>query len=509
MPLPLCSQARPRTTPGQSAAGDPKRRSLAKPVRTTARSRAAPVVEAITLALLFGCQPSGTTTPPANADPATPSATDPTGPTEPDGPTGIAGVDDDTPSTWAPDSPYSQLDAPAARAEASRILEEVSAARRLPVTGQIEVDVVSKAGIREFAKESMYEHITPEQLALIGRVQSSLGVLPRDADAEQIVLDMLEDGVAGFYDPAKKTLFIGDFVDRTTLSMVVGHEIAHGLQDMHFDLEKHQQPLHHQSDREAARRFLIEGGAQATYLAWVSGTSGLHAIDDGVLDAMGNQVLDLADTVSPYPILVRSLQLPYADGTATVVRLVRQKGWKAIDALYERLPQSTEQMLHLDKLLAREAPRPAKVDHATLEKQFGPLAVVWHDSLGEAELLGMLADVEPSAAARRAAAGWGGDHYLALNRPSDGSQGPPWPIPMVVALVVWDTDRDAAEFEEALAAYLEKNVPDDHALDRKGDRVVFATGIPADIDASDLLSAAWKAARVGTKSERGRRKERG
>lgn len=398
------------------------------------------------------------------------------------------------------------LDGKTAQAEADRILGEIAVARNLAVTGPVNVDVVDRPGIREFAKRSMYEHTTPEELRLLGRVQASLGVIPRDEDPERIILDLLEDGVAGFYDPKEKTLFIGDFVDRGTLSMVVGHEIAHGLQDMHFDLEKHQEPLLHRSDEESARRFLIEGEAQATYLAWVSGESGLHSIDDGVLDAMGNQVLDLAGIASTYPILVRSLQLPYADGTATVLRLVRDKGWESIDALYADLPTSSEQLLHIDKLLAREAPIPAKMDAGPLQALLPSTSVVWHDTLGEAELLAMVAQVRRSTDARRAAAGWGGDHYVALGRSDrQGSASPG--VPLIVAVTVWDSEDDAEEFEEIFGEYLERMVPD-HAIDRRDDVVVFATGIPADVEASRVMTAAWKGAHVGPRPDKGKRRRR-
>ncbi|MEX1364947.1 MAG: hypothetical protein AB1Z98_17595 [Nannocystaceae bacterium] len=424
------------------------------------------------------------------------------------------------PQTSADDDEEGWLDAATAQAEASRILEEVAAARNLPVTRDVEVNVVDRPGIRSFAKRSMYEHTTPEELARLGRVQASMGVIPRGSDIEQIILDLLEQGVAGFYDPTEKTLFIGDFVDKVTLSMVVGHEIAHGLQDMHFDLQKHQEPMLHRNDEETARRFLIEGGAQATYLAWVSGTSGLSAIEDGVLDAMGNQVLDLADFASDYPILVRSLQLPYADGTATVTRLVRQKGWDAVDALYEHLPDSSEQMLHIDKLLAREQPIVTTIDVSVLQALIPGTELLWHDTLGEAELLSMLAQSVRSTEARRAAAGWGGDYYVALDlvpaaesgeadQAADGDRQHVgrWSVPLVVGVIVWDSDRDAAEFEEVFTDYLQRMVPDDHAIDRRGDRVLFATGIPADVEASKLVAAAWKGVRT-QEPRRQRRKDR-
>lgn len=472
-------------------------RSQARPAATVGRNRrgSGRACGLGAIALLFGCQTSAhhVTHPPDSANSA---VVDDDGEGRPAGSGTASRRSGDPPAQgW--------LDGKTAQAEADRILAEIAKARNLAVTGPVNVDVVDKAGIREFAKRSMYEHTTKQELQLLGRVQASLGVIPRGADPERIVLDLLEDGVAGFYDPKEKTLFIGDFVDKGTLSMVVGHEIAHGLQDMHFDLHKHQEPLRHRSDEESGRRFLIEGEAQATYLAWVSRQGGLHTIDDGVLDAMGNQVLDLAALASTYPILARSLQLPYADGTATVLRLVRDKGWEAVDALYEQLPASSEQMLHLDKLLAREAPIPTKVDGAALVGLVPEGTIAWHDTLGEAELLAMLAEVQRSTVARRAAAGWGGDHYVAIERQGSDAAG----VPMIVAATVWDTEDDAEEFEEVFGEYLRTNVPD-HAIDRRDDVVLFATGIPAELDASRVLATAWKAVQVGPRPDKGKRRRR-
>ncbi|MEM9458827.1 MAG: hypothetical protein AAGF11_31910 [Myxococcota bacterium] len=453
------------------------------------------------IALALGCQT--TPLPPPSVAP-TQGAKTASSPTPPAKQAESSDSKDESDEGW--------LDSATAQAEAARILEEIAKARNLPITRTVHVDVVDKPGIRKFAKRSMYETTTPQELRLLGRVQASMGIIPRDEDPEQIVLDLLEDGVAGFYDPKAQTLFIGDFVDKVTLSMVVGHEIAHGLQDMHFDLQKHQQPLRHRADEETARRFLIEGGAQATYLAWVAGEQGLGVIEDGVLDAMGNQVLDAAHLVSDYPILARSLQLPYADGTATVARLVRDKGWEAIDALYDDLPQSSEQMLHIDKLLAREAPIPTQVDADGLTALWPESTMVWHDTIGEAELLSMLAHVEPASVARRAAAGWGGDHYVALDLPPDRQGNNTPSVPVVVGVTVWDSDRDAQEFAENFGDYLERMVPD-HAIDRRGDQVLFVTGIPPQTPASKLMSTAWKSVTVtrpDRKSKRRRRrKERG
>lgn len=387
------------------------------------------------------------------------------------------------------------LDPETVREEARRILAAVAKARNLELRGEVQVDVIDKAGIRTFAKQSMYEHTTAAELALLGRIEGSLGVLPQGADPEQVILDLLEQGVLGLYDPKRKTLFIGDFVPKSMLSMVVGHEIAHGLQDMYFDLAKLQEPIRHASDAESARRFLVEGEAQAAYLAWVSGVDGVAALTDPVLDALGDQALELAGLASPYPILARSLQMPYADGTATVVRMVQQGGWGAIDELYDPLPTTTEQMLHVDKLRAREPAITVSIDPAALAPVAAKagMALVWHDDIGEAAFLAMLAELGDAKPARKAAAGWGGDHFLAFDAKEPGSA-----PPLVAAVTVWDSEADAQEFEAAFRTYLAEHAAGGHVIDRKDRRVVFATGIPSAIGKDSLRSALWRGAKVGT-----------
>ena len=373
-----------------------------------------------------------------------------------------------------------------------KIMEAVATARALPVTGAVEVAVMRRAEIRDYAKVAMYEHNTREQIRMFTRIESAMGVLPLGADGEAILLDMLEVGVMGLYEPKRKTLFIGTHVDDGQLDMVVGHEIAHGLQDMHFGLERLQKPIRGDSDAEAARTYLVEGDAQAAYLAWVSGAAGLGSISPEVLLATGNQALDLAD-LADHPVLARSLQLPYADGTMTIAALVRAHGWPAVDALYSALPTTTEQMLHLDKLLAREAPVAVVADPDALAALLPGQHVVWQDNLGEATLLTMLADVEPAPIARSAAAGWGGDRYLALDRQPAGA------APLIVGVVAWDSEDDAAEFEATWRLYLEKVMPDAFILQRRGDQLLFAAQVrdPASRDA--IASHAWSAFTVAGK----------
>ncbi|MFO7565994.1 MAG: hypothetical protein R6X02_25345 [Enhygromyxa sp.] len=377
-------------------------------------------------------------------------------------------------------------------ASARRIIQEVAATRGLPVTGEFAVELIGKDGIREFVREALYEQMSAAEIKLMGRVEASLGVLPVGSDGEQVMLDLYELGVLGIYDPKRKVLLIGDFVDRSMLGMVVGHEGAHGLQDMHFDLEALTKMNKGQSDLDTAKTFLVEGDAQASYLAWMMGSEGLEGIGDDLLTAQADMVLKLReDSGIPYAALARMLQMPYTDGTMNVIRLARDQGWAAVDALYQEMPTTTEQMLHLDKLRAREPAKPVKIDPAPLLELVGDHQVVWEDELGEAGLLAMIAGVAPPHTARAAAAGWGGDRYIVLERETN-----PAAAPLLVGVITWDSEREAREFEPVFERYLEASKPDAHLLVRKRDKILYATHFDVIGDnepAKQLSQAAWRA----------------
>lgn len=419
------------------------------------------------LGLLLAC---GHGVPAGPAVAATPETTSPSG---------------HAPST-SPTPAAAGVSQPRAEAITKKIMEAVAAARGLSITGGVAVEVLSRGEVRSFAERSMYEHHSRDEIKLFTRIEASLGVLPPGADGEQILLDMLELGVMGIYEPKKKAMLIGTHVSESQLDMVVGHEIAHGLQDMHFDLLRLQKPIPGDSDAETARTFLVEGDAQAAYLAWVSGPSGLNAIPPEVLATVGDQALSLASMLD-HPILNRSLQLPYADGAATVAALVRAKGWSAVDALYRDLPTTSEQMLHVDKLMAREPAIAVTAAPAALAAALPEHALVWQDTLGEATLLCMLADAVPTSDARAAAAGWGGDRLLVFDRKAGADV-----TPLVLGLVAWDSEDDAREFEAAFNTYLMERMPTTSLVRRRGDRVLFATGVPAGLGGA-LDPAGWAA----------------
>ncbi len=376
-------------------------------------------------------------------------------------------------------------------AMARRITDEVAIARGLPVTGEFTVELIDKPGVRAFVRDAMYEDLSREEVQLFGRIEAALGVLPIGSDGEKVLLDLYEFGVLGIYDPKRKTLLIGDYIGTGELGRVIGHEGAHGLQDMHFDLETLAKVSRGASDRDTAKTFLIEGDAEATYLAWMSGANGLAAIGDDLLALQADMVLSVDESMIPNPTLTRKLQMPYTEGTAAMVRLAREQGFAAIDALYADLPTTSEQLLHFDKLAKREPALLVVVDAQPVLALLPDHREVWQDEIGEAGLLAMMAEVEQPGIARKVAAGWGGDRFVVFDRQTD-----PAAAPLLVGLIAWDSEADAKEFEGSFRAYFEQTKPGDHLIQRKGREILYATHFAAALTGqadplAGLAKAGW------------------
>jgi hypothetical protein len=181
-----------------------------------------------------------------------------------------------------------------------------------------------------------------------------------------------------------------------------------------------------------------------------------------------------------------------------VAQVYKQGGWEAVSAAYKGLPQSSEQVLHQEKYVAREAPQ--KVTVRDLSASLGRgWRMADNDVQGEWGCYILLDEVLQTVdVSKRAAAGWGGDRYALFvgARKTD----------VVVALkTVWDTEPDAREFFDAYVKRTTKRYgvePSEvaHAdrqvwttqegavvIERQGSAVVVIEGVPDGVDAKALV----------------------
>jgi hypothetical protein len=400
-----------------------------------------------------------------------------------------------------------QDDRAALMAAADDLLRQVSALRGLRVKAPVARGVLSRDEIGVKLRARLDEEYTPAEIDAEARVLRRLGLLPAGVDYAKLLLDLLMDQVAGFYDPHARRLYIADWLPMEMQRPALAHELAHALQDQHFNLGAYMKPLRDDGDRQLARAALVEGEGTALMLEFQAQSMRLP------IDQLPDLIAQLGDTLlrgggmgqsatfDAAPTFLReTLLFPYFDGLRFVMSLRRGKTWKRIDEVWKSPPESTEQILHPDRYLAKD--EPVKIA-ARAVAALAPRKEIRRDVLGELTLRILFRSRLPEPQADAAAAGWGGDRLVAYAA-DDAAQ------PVVIDLSVWDTEPDADEaaaaFRRLFAKITGGNAPEGPVarfldpngevwrVERHGREVLCLFGAPAANDAA-IADEAWKALR--------------
>jgi len=194
------------------------------------------------------------------------------------------------------------------------------------------------------------------------RVLKRLGLLPADVDYEKLLLDLLMEQVAGFYDPFAGKLYIADWLPLEMQRPALAHEIQHALQDQHFDLKRFATPIKDDGDRQLAHSALVEGDGTAVMLEFQAQAMGLPADQLPILiEQVGKQMLQGSFGQTPQfdkapPFVKETLIFPYLTGLTFVESMRKTAPWTKIDEVFKAPPESTEQVMHPEKYAAKEHP---------------------------------------------------------------------------------------------------------------------------------------------------------
>ncbi|MEZ4361073.1 MAG: hypothetical protein R3B48_12890 [Kofleriaceae bacterium] len=372
--------------------------------------------------------------------------------------------------------------AAAALARVPKIKEGLAKLRGLPFHADVPAELQSTADFRAFMRKSIDEELPTDKAESIAVAYEHLGLLETKLDLRKTLEDAMVSQAGAYYDPTAKKFFLvmvpsSDIM----LDTISAHELTHALQDQHFDLKRYYdvkdpQVQRYGEDALSARRFIVEGEATLTMLAYVTGEMSnrdalspeLQPAMDLQLNALANMgvdqlkemskqqqassFLDLGDDIraaidamdSVPLILMLPLLESYGRGALPVYAAYKHGGWDEVAKLYQHPPESTEQVLHPDTKLfpTRDLPRVI-----TLPKTPAGFEVVYGETLGELSwrVYFLLWDKESSATASE---GWDGDRYVVL-RGKDGAL-----VSMIAT--TWDREEDAQEFEAAYRKSLAK-----------------------------------------------------
>jgi hypothetical protein len=248
---------------------------------------------------------------------------------------------------------------------------------------------------------------------------TAFGLLPRGFDLDHALLELCRAYLLGIYDPERQSVLLSNRPSANEERREL-HELVHALQDQHFRVSDRLEWTPGGGDAVAALQSFAEG-------------------DASLAEQVAGLTNETAEPVAPpnaVPrLLLASSAALYADGLLFAEALYQKGGWEAVNSAWRDPPQSTEQLLHLEKYARRE--RWSQLDGATLP---GCSELHW-DTIGEQGLRLVLEEWIHADLARRLAEGWDGDR--ATIHDCDGSRHLSWEL-------AFDSPSDAREFAEAL-----------------------------------------------------------
>ena len=374
-------------------------------------------------------------------------------------------------------------------AATNEVLKETSELRQLSIIKPVPSSTQSRDEIQRAIIKNLDQETSPADLHASEVILKKLGLAPAAFNYRDLMVRLLTEQVAGYYEPKTQQFHLADWIDVDGQRPVMAHELTHALQDQHFNLRRFEKWPKGDSDAELAAHSLIEGDATLAMVLYIA-SNPLRAMT--FLKSIG-AMAGASEELNQAPRAVReSLLFPYQEGLNWTRELYRLGGWNEVSEAFQALPQSTEQILHPAKYFAREAPvKVVLPDIAPLlnaaekrsevrgqsseirnqqseDRGQGPVKAgpdstavnatgrklpptpdsrnswkrISSDVNGEFGFYLILDQfLKSPAESRRAAAGWGGDRFDLY----ENAQGQA----CYVSVSAWDTENDAREFFDA------------------------------------------------------------
>lgn len=420
------------------------------------------------------------------------------------------------------------------RARTEQFERDIEDLRGLKFKNPVEIGIQNRDELREKMMEEFDDEMSDEKAEASKKVMVKFGLLPKDMELKQFMIDLMTEQVAGFYDPEEKSLFLirggekkeagSDPNDMMMAQMgasqddvVAVHELTHALQDQNWDLLTMPMEGVPNDDLVTAQKAVVEGEATYVMYDWLLQQRGmsLDMLPEGIMEqamgggggGAGGGMPGMEQMEKAPKIIKEGLIFPYMGGLKYIMKTKKEGGgWEAIDKIYADLPSSTEQILHPEKYDAENRDYPQTVTLPDIAKLCGDdWKVLDRNVMGELStdvLFQEIMNVKGSKT-KKASSGWDGDQYVCCEDPKTKDVALVW-------FTTWDSEDDAREFGTAMRKTLQKkygvetpDVDEDTKkvwkttpggpvmLERRGMDVLVVESVPAD-RFEDMATAVWK-----------------
>jgi len=409
------------------------------------------------------------------------------------------------PSTQAPEKPPSQVQVPPAKSAPSQpssaepekkitpqeadelfhsvdeILQFASKDTNLPIKHPVKRELASREIVRSYITKHMEEDQDAQRLQRSSASLKKFGLVPRDFDLKKFLLDVLQEQVAGYYDPKTKTVYLLDWVNAEAQRPVLAHELTHALQDQSFDLERwlkvtksadkkpnsnlddtHYDPEEEQSARES----VSEGQAMAVLVDYTIAPSGKTIAESPMIAQFFKQSTIENTGTSPIlaaaPLYLReSLIFSYTYGLEFVAQLLAKGGKDmAFAGALKKPPRDTREIMNPKAYLTDQHVEPFYLPRLSpvLGSKYDKYDI---GSVGQFDVYVLLKQFNGLDVAEGLSPAWRGGTYMVVRRldaksPAPGNSQPDQHDLALIYLSRWASPQDAGRFAGAYAAALPK-----------------------------------------------------
>ena len=337
----------------------------------------------------------------------------------------------------------------------------------LPIRKEVKRKLTSREEVVSYLTSHMNDRDT-QRLRRSELVLKKFGLLPREFDLEKLLVALLREQVAGYYDPKTKTVNLLDWVPIEEQEPVMAHELTHALQDQTIHLEKWMKRGEKElaeikkdptaadienDEMDTARQAVVEGQAEAVMLQYALAPVGRSIVDSpDLVDAMESGMVNGTPDSTVFkdaPIFLKeSLTFPYSYGMEFEIKLMQKGGKeKAFAEVLRNPPHTTRQIMQPETYISGEKIEPMRVpDFAHDFKAYHKFDI---GAMGEFDVAVLIEQYAGKKLSKQMYPEWRGGYYYAARLKVDAA------APLGLLYVSrWSSAEKASEFAAIYAKSL-------------------------------------------------------
>lgn len=359
------------------------------------------------------------------------------------------------------------------------LVDNIAAIRGYHNPKKINVEFLDRSSLLENVTAMIDKEYSQERIEAEEFIYKWLGLLPRQADYKDTIINSQVSQMAAYYDPEKKKIFLGEWVHPVFAEYILIHEIVHALQDEFLNLDDFI-PKGDNWDLSFARSSFVEGEATALMLDYLLRKDGREFKYSGDIFSLIEE-----EILSQYPYARENILYNlYGFGASFIQTYLNRYNWDELDAVYKSPPCSMKEIIHPEVYLkghelvrknktSKIIPEMPMVNKAlSLSKDKVELPAGWENKfnvqLGEFLIMLSLRQELEKDVVEKIVRPWQEDRVSIFENKNKNNQR------LVFFSTTWYTAEDAAGFLRIYTDWLKKRYPGINSEDFAGG-VLFKT----------------------------------